>query len=313
MQRATVIALAAALGLAGACKGKSKEAKPAAGSAETGPATPKERPRPPKQRPATEPDLGYEERRKLLLERGNPELMKAQEPIDYTAPTVRPQDLIKPIDANNVQIGTIKLNLTTGRAEIPAKVASPSAPLEYVAVAEKGKAYESLLTVNVTAIELRLALSLMGYEGVTPNGTDRVLPPPTAQDSVLVTGIVNGKERPISAYLFDKKTKKPPKDHDFQVVGFQSADRDQALLTKDFFSLIARDPFAPLRINTDTGNPYAGPNEGYSGNDKLIKPGQEMTLVLKRRPDKVIVPMPNPLDTNPIPTVPGMPTLPPSP
>lgn len=260
-------------------------------------------------RPATEPDEGYEARRAELLRRGNPEMMKDTPVETWKAPDVDPQKMIKSLGKDLVQIGNIKLDLAKGRAEIPAKVASPTAPLEYIAVTPTGKAYESLLTIDTSSIELRLALSLMGYEGTTPDADGKVAAP-TAADTILLAAIVGGKERPMGAYLIDKRTKKAATDTPWQVIGFRPEGRDTSLLTKDFFTLVERDIFAPLRTTADAGNPYAGPDTGYAGNTKLLpKPGGELTLVLKRRPDAPAMPtIPTPL--SPDPAMPQVPITP---
>ncbi len=296
MQRAAItVALVAAVGLGGACKSKKNQAKPSAGSqaAVPVPARPVPGALPVLPKP-TEEDPNYEANRAELLRRGNPEMMKDAPVALTTAPDIKAADLIKPIGKDKVQIGLIKVDLAAGRAEIPAKVAALEQPLEYVAVAENGKAYESLLIVNITSIELRLALSLMGYEGVTP-AEGGAVPAPTASSSVLLSAIVGGKERPLAAYLIDRRTKKQPIDSPWQVIGFRQVDRDQSLLTKDFFTLVARDYFAPVRYTEDTGNPYAGPDQGYGGNLKLLPPkGGELTLVIKRRPDMPKTPTDSP-------------------
>ena len=311
MQRRVIaLALAAAVGLGGAagCKGKKKQAtQPAAGSADQAGSALPTRPGPASPgngiAPATDPDPGYEARRAELLRRGNPEMMKDAPVIPSRAPDVDAAKMIRPIGKDLVMVGSIKVDLAAGRAEIPAKAAElqgDNAPLEYVGVTESGKAYESLLTVGTTAIELRLALSMMGYEGTMP-GANGEVPAATVADTVLVSAIVGGKERPLGAYLIDRRTKKSPKDVPWQVIGFRPEDRDQALLTKDFFTLVARDVYAPLRYTLDAGNPYEGPATGYTSNKKTMPPtGGALTLVLSRRPEKARAPEGlSPMPTNP--------------
>lgn len=316
MQRAAIaLTLVAAVGLGGACKGKKTQAKPGAGSQAATPVAPPPVPGAlPKLAAATEPDPNYEAARAELLRRGNPEMMKDAPVALTTAPDIKADQLIKPIGKDKVQIGLIKVDLAAGRAEIPATVSTVDQPLEYIAVAENGKAYESLLIVKITSIELRLALSLMGYEGITPSEGGAV-PPATASDSVLLAAIVDGKERPLSAYMIDRRNKKPPADNPWQVIGFRQVDRDQSLLTKDFFTLVARDYFAPMRYSENTGNPYAGPDQGLGANLKLLPPkGGAVTLVIKRRPDAPKAPTDLPDMMGPPGMPPGMmPTMPPMP
>lgn len=285
----------ASLGL-GACTCKKKSApSPAKGSGSgsqvaTGPTTVVPPPKPAGPGDPTAPDTTYEERRKLLLQRGSPEMMKDAPVALTTAPEVKPEQLITPIGKDLLQVGAIKVDLAKGRAEINAKVGATDQPLEYVAVSANGKAYESLFTVETNAVELRLALSLMGYEGTMPEKNTGNVSPATDEDTVFLTAIVGGKERPVAAYMIDKKTKKAPKDIPWQVIGFQAEDRDQALLTKDLFTLVQRDRHAPVRYSVDPGNSYAGPNEGLIGNAKLLPKEAAATLVIKRNPKRVVPP-----------------------
>jgi hypothetical protein len=292
MQRGAIaIALVATLGL-GACTckkkaGPSKTSGAGSGSqVAIGPTVVVPPPKPRGPNEPTAPDTTYEERRKLLLQRGSPEMMKDAPVATTTAPEVKPEQLIKPLGKDLLQVGTIKVDLAKGRAEVAAKVGATTEPLEYVAVATNGKAYESLFTIDTNAVELRLALSLMGYEGTMPEKNTGNVTPATDEDTVFLAAIVGGKERPVAAYLIDKKTKKAPKDIPWQVIGFQPEDRDQALLTKDLFTLVQRDRHAPVRYSVDPGNSYAGPNEGMIGNPKLLPADAAVTLVIKRNPKR---------------------------
>ncbi len=284
-----IVAVGAAVGLTPACK--KKQALPAptpvAGVDAGAPA--------PRIPPATEPDPGFEARREALLRRGDPANMQPAPVIDVGKPVDNPADMIKVVSRDVMMVGAIKVDLKAGAAELPAKVGTPMGPLEYIAVGKGGKAYESLFTVEVTGVELRLALTLLGYEGTVP-AADGTLAAPTAADTVLVAVRVAGKERPLADVLLDQRTGKQPVDAPWQVVGFGDGDRGQALRAADFMTLVPRDTLAPLRVTVDAGNPYA-PGQGLTANAKALPVvGGDVTIVFKRRPD---APAPPPTSVGP--------------
>ncbi len=233
----------------------------------------------------TDPDPGYEARRDELLRRGDPEMMKPAKVIDTSAPPVNPAELIKVVSKDVMMVKQIRVDLAAGTAELPGRVSIDAGPLEYVAVALAGKAYESLFIVDTSVVELRLVLTLLGYEGSEP-AADGSLPAATPADTVDVAVKIDGKERPLSAFLIDRKTGKAPKDMAWQVVGFRPSDRTAALTTLQLLTLVGQDAMAPLRIIGGAANPYAGPDAGLGPNaDALPAVGSEVTLVIRRGKD----------------------------
>ena len=234
----------------------------------------------------TAPDLGYEARRAELLKRGDPALMPTNPVQDPNAPPPsNPADLIKPVGKDLLMVGPIKVDLAKGTAALPAKVVAVNAPLEYIAVSPWGKSYESMLTVTANNVELRLALTLLGYEGTMPDESHKVAAPTNA-DTVTASLRIGDKERPIGWYLIDRRTKKPPVDVAWQVIGFRNSDRNAALYMQELMTLVPRDYLAPLRLTIDVGNVYAGPDEGVIADPaKTPAAGTECTLVLQRRAD----------------------------
>ncbi|MCA9679722.1 MAG: hypothetical protein H6708_01665 [Kofleriaceae bacterium] len=233
--------------------------------------------------PATEPDPDYEARRDELLRRGNPEMMKPGEVIDVNAePEVSAAEMIKPVSKDVMMVKDIKVDLAKGRAELPAHVSLNMGPLEFVAVTTGGKAYESLLTVDSSVVELRLALTLLGFEGVVPDAQGG-LPPADDSNSVHLLLRVGDKEAPIGDFMIDRRTGKPAQDAAWQVVGFDDAGRKSALTTKQLATVIARDAEVPLRITTDAGNPYAGPDQGLVPNSAALPAAtSDVVLILQR-------------------------------
>lgn len=277
MSRTLVVALCATF-LVSACKKKARtDATPPPPAADAGAVSKIPSP--------TAPDLGYEERRAELLKRGDPAMMQPAPVYDEKVPEQTAADLVKAVSKDVLMVGAIRVDLAKGRAELPAKVVVVSAPLEYIMVSPWGKAYESMLTVTATVVELRLALTLLGLEGTMPDASGKVAAP-TAADTVTAALRVDGKERPLAWFLIDRRVKKPLADAPWQVIGFRDADRNAALRTQELMTLVARDQLAPLRITTDVGNVYAGPDHGVVADPKkLPAAGTEVTLVLARRVD----------------------------
>ena len=294
MSRRFVVAGVVVAALAPGCKKKAREDAPPPPTPVATAASPDAGGLP----PATAPDPDYERRREELLRRGDPAMMKSAPLVDDSAPAPNPADLIKPVGKDVMMVGAIKVDLARGTAEIPAAFAAPTSPLEYVAVAEQGKAYESLLTVAAAPVELRLALTLLGYEG-TPPGADGTVPRATPTDSVEVSLVVDGKPRPLGDFMIDQKTGKAPPEVPWQVVGFADANRASALRSKDYLTLVERDVLAPMRRSVDAGNPYAQ-GQGLIANSKTIPVvGTKVTLVIARGPGGPAPKAPSPAAPSP--------------
>jgi hypothetical protein len=274
-------------GLGSGCKCNSKKASSQASSGPVVDARP--RPKGPGNGlPAsTEPDPDYEARRDELLRRGDPNMMKDAPVID---PTKMPEeasatDLVKSVSKDVMMVKEIKVDLAKRRLEIPGQVAkNVNGILEFVAVADVGgKAYESLFTIHATAVQFRLALTLLGHEGTTPDDKNAVAAPEPGQ-TMRVLVRVGDKEQPLSAYMIDRKTGKPPTaDLAFQAIGFRDADKYEALNTLQFISFVPHETFAALRVIGDVGNPYAGADQGL-GLGKMPAVGSPVTVIVEDIP-----------------------------
>ena len=252
------------------CKKDSPSATPEVASAKDAGA----KPRIP---PATEPDPGYEARRDELLRRGDPDMMKPAPVVDVNKPPDEAvaADLIKSVSKDVMMVDQIRVDLAARRLEIPGKIALRDGVLEYIAVGAAGKAYESLLTVDASAIELRLSLTLLGLEGKTDETLGVAVRLPRGGKDV---------EVPLEELLVDRKTGKPAPPIRFRVIGFDDAEKAQALATEQLVSLVGHEPHAPLRVVGDLGNPYAGPDQGIGLDPKAVpEVGTAVTLILIAR------------------------------
>jgi len=277
MSRTLVVALCATL-LIPSCKKKSRtDATPPAPAADAGAVSKIPSPQ--------APDLGYEARRAELLKRGDPAMMQPAPVHDDKVPEQTAADLVKAVSKDVLMVGTIRVDLAKGTAEVPAKVVVVGAPLEYIIVSQWGKSYESMLSVAATVVELRLALTLLGYEGTMPDASGKVAAP-TAGDTVTAALRIDGKEKPLSSFLIDRRAKKALAEAPWQVIGFRDNERTVALRTQELMTLVPRDYLAPLRIAIDVGNVYAGPDHGVVADPKKLPAvGSDVTLVLARRVD----------------------------
>jgi len=229
----------------------------------------------------TEPDPDWERRRDELLRRGDPARMPIGAP-DAGAPVANPADLIKVVDKDHLKVGSVLIDLGAGALEIPVTLSATNAPLEYLLVARGGKAYEAAFVADVSAVELRLALTLLGFDGPIPDGANAV-PAASAADALVATYRTGGREHPVAELFALQATGKPPAPLPFQAIGFGAADRDVALTTRELITLVARDRVAPLRLAEDAGNPYTG--QGVVTNTgKLPTASTDLALVLRRMP-----------------------------
>jgi len=67
----------------------------------------------------------------------------------------------------------ITININARTISIPAAFHKIGGPIELVLCTKKGKSYESLLTTEVTPVELQTALLLLGYESLENKLSDK--------------------------------------------------------------------------------------------------------------------------------------------
>jgi hypothetical protein len=255
-----------------ACRGDSKPARPPATALDAAPSAATRKP--------TDPDPDYERNRAELLKRGNPDLMKDMTAAGGIPDEASATDLVKSVSKDVMMVKSIRVDLAHHRMEIPGKVITPTTPLEFIAVGPKGKTYESMFEVDATAVEVRLALTLLGHDGATPDDKGDV-PPPSPGDTMRVLVKVGDKEHPLSDFLVRRSDGKRAADLVFQVIGFRDADKAAALSDPQFVSLVSHEVYAPLRVTVDAGNPYAGPDQGLAASKKAPPVGSAITLVLE--------------------------------
>ena len=169
--------------------------------------------------------------------------------------------------------------------------------LEYAAVAEGGKTYESLLVLPCRPSHLQTALLLSGCEpgSVAPDARGDA-PPSTAPAETgtivrLELSIGSPAETaPVERFLIDRRTGQPPDPLRWVFTG-SFFHRDQPDSPEYFIADVERslialwyDATALLNITRDVGNPYRGP-VGLEVNTTMLPPPE--TPVRLR-----IIPMP---------------------
>ena len=76
-------------------------------------------------------------------------------------------DLLRPInDSVLILNNKILINTNSRTLTVPAKIHKVEGPIEVVLFTNKGKAYESLLTTDVSPLELQTSLLLLGYKSL---------------------------------------------------------------------------------------------------------------------------------------------------
>ena len=183
--------------------------------------------------------------------------------------------------------------------------------LEYIAVADGGKEYESVFSLACRPSHLHVAMLMAGYEAgklpmnvrgdysteVTvvapsrPPGTPTRTPPPPEHDQQLgshptcVTIEIDVRQSdgswrrcPVESFLLDRRTGKPPEPLAWAFTGSFFL-RDDTIGVEYFVadrerSLIGLwyDPTALLNVTENVGNPYRGDNLGLELNAKTLPP-----------------------------------------
>lgn len=203
----------------------------------------------------------------------------------------------------------IRVNLTTQEVQIDGLVCIEQGILEYIAVAEGGKTYESLFELRCRPSHLSTALLMAGYVAgglppelrgdftpqtmpatSRPDGAPEIPAPPPDYwqkpgDATRVTLHValretdgTWRERGIEGFLVDRKADAAPQSLQWAFTG-SFFERDPTS-GREFFaadadrSVIALwyDPTALLNLAQDVGNPYRTETAGLSVNRNSLPP-----------------------------------------
>lgn len=229
-----------------------------------------------------------------------------------------------PASEKKVTLRGIVVDRRTGEVQIEGEVCIEQGILEYLAVADHGKAYESLFQLHCHPSQLHAAMLMAGYvagpvppelrgdfaaETATtaparPQGAPRVPPPPTGYwdrtktqptrvriDVEVRQADGTWRPRPVEGFLIDRGHRRPPAPLTWAFTGsFFARDEEtgrEAFIADVERSLIALwyDPTALLNLLRDVGNPYRGESSGLEANRADLPPvGTPVRLILRPVP-----------------------------
>ena len=196
---------------------------------------------------------------------------------------------IKTLDGGIIELGGIRIDPQQRSAEVPGNVNQTTGIIEYLAVTPMGKTHESVFTLKVEAVHLRLALTMIGLIPQKPKPGERQRATSKNSTTILVRYKArNGqpRERAASRFTYDRSTRKPMPESPWILTWARPEDEASMLLTG---SLIATryDEAAIVNASIDTGNPYAGDSVGLAVNERLVPPkGTPVTVVFIAKPTR---------------------------
>lgn len=141
---------------------------------------------------------------------------------------------IREVSPGVFQVGGVKLEKETRRVSFPAKLNMTNGPLEYLLVTTAGKTHESVLTTDIEAQHLQIAMLLLGAKGMAaaaltnaPSGgpitQGAVRNPPLPGEAVLieVTWTQGGKvqRKRLEELVLNKRAKEPMTKGEFTFTG----------------------------------------------------------------------------------------------
>ncbi len=148
---------------------------------------------------------------------------------------------VKEIGPNEFEVGGIRFNASTREIRVPTVVNFKQLPIEYMLVHETGKTHESVLRTTINPADLQVAILLCHYEP----GTEGLAHPDAPKDLTpikpldLKTAGANRmaitlewksggetKHAPLSDWMLDINTRKPPADLGTWIFSGSYVDKD---------------------------------------------------------------------------------------
>jgi len=207
---------------------------------------------------------------------------------------------------------------------VEAEICIEQGILEYLAVADEGKTYESLFQLHCRPSQLNAALLMVGCIAgpvppelrgdfapeasasapARPAGAPTITPPPKdywrdaaagptriAVDVEVRRPDGTWQRRKVESFLIDRGNKRPPASLTWAFTG-SFFTRDEASQREVFVADVERsvialwyDPTAVLNLLRDVGNPYRGESNGLEVNRASLPPiGTPVRLILRAVP-----------------------------
>lgn len=224
----------------------------------------------------------------------------AQQPpsLPEAKPLVLPT--IREVSPGVFQVGGVKLEKSTRRVSFPAKLNMTNGPLEYLLVTTAGKTHESVLTTDVEAQHLQVAMLLLGAKGMAaaaltnaPSGgpitQGAMRNPPLPGEAVLIevswtqTGKVQRK--PLEELVFNKRAKEPMAKGEFTFTGSRLWQGKFIAQTEGSLIALVTDPDAVFnnpRPNRDAEDMWLVRTEAVPPQDTVVE--VSITLVPAVKP-----------------------------
>ena len=148
---------------------------------------------------------------------------------------------VKQVSPNEFEIGGIHFNSLTREIRVPTVVNFKQLPIEYMLVHETGKTHESVLKTTISPADLQVAILLCHYEpgteGLAHPDAPKDLTPikplalktPGANRMTITVEWKAGteiKHAPLSDWMLDINTRKPPPDLDTWIFSGSYVDQD---------------------------------------------------------------------------------------
>ncbi|MDB4436131.1 YdjY domain-containing protein [Akkermansiaceae bacterium] len=203
------------------------------------------------------------------------------------------QPQIQQLNANEFQIGKVKVNRKTREISFGAGVNLIDRPLEYLLVNGKGKVHEALCITDVSPINLNIAIKLLGLkssqelfeiidEDYRPTGKFPDVPAKikaAARLDIFLEWPVNGKTKRVSMneLIYNPVIEKTMAPGPWLYTGsYIHEGQFKAEIAGDLFAL---HPRQPAMVNYP-GKDHTGENDWLPDSEKIPEEGTVVTFIL---------------------------------
>jgi len=165
------------------------------------------------------------------------------------APAASPQ--VESLGQGRFRLGVIEFDSTTRAIRFPCRVNLKEDVLEYVLVHAQGKTHESLLTTEVSPLQLQMALKLLSYAQGKGDLLDAFLAPgeeaspqPAGESVEILIEWDNAPQRPVNGVIRDRTAAGPLEPGPWICTGSEVIDGKFQAEVEGSIIALYRDPFA---------------------------------------------------------------------
>jgi hypothetical protein len=155
------------------------------------------------------------------------------------------------------RVGSVELDAATKTVVATGFVETVSGVLDYLAVGMTGKRYESVLTLELNAVDLQTALLLCGAKAGEPMKARDEGPPRGSPLNIWVEWTADGAKKTVAAeeLIWNHRENKPVKT-DWIFTGSVVANGHFGAADEDCFVATRWDPYAIVNIGGEIGKTY---------------------------------------------------------